>query len=143
MSAHELIELLMIKPHHKPHLLQFIRFAAVGLSGTAVQYSCLKLALVWQGESAAVLGSTVGYVLDSIVNYILNYFLTFGSTKSHTEVASKYFTVLGLGCCLNLGMMALMVDYWNWSVWGAQVISTGIGLCWNFAGSKLWAFKEA
>jgi putative flippase GtrA len=121
---------------------QFIRFAAVGLTGTAVQYTCLGLGLYLYGDSAAVMGSAIGYVLGSIVNYVLNYIYTFGSTKSHAEAASKYFTILTIGWFLNLIMMSVMVNHWQWWVWMSQMISTGIGLCWNFGGSKLWAFKS-
>jgi putative flippase GtrA len=126
----------------KENRLQFIRFAAVGLVGTAVQYACLGISVYLYGRSAAVIGSAVGYILGSIVNYILNYFFTFSSTQSHKEAASKYFTVLTIGWFLNLGMMSLMVDHWGWWVLISQMISTGIGLCWNFGGSKLWAFKD-
>ncbi|MFZ6649260.1 GtrA family protein [Undibacterium sp. TJN25] len=126
----------------KPVLRQFIRFAAVGLSGTAVQYACVGIALMLSGKSATVTGSAIGYILGSVVNYVLNYFLTFGSGKSHMEAASKYFAVLAVGWCLNLGLMSLFVHHWDWHPWLSQVITTGIGLCWNFTGSRLWAFRE-
>ncbi len=129
-----------------PHLKQFVRFAAVGLSGTAVQYITIKLSDLWQLSifdlTPGIFGSALGYILGSVVNYVLNYFLTFSSEKSHAEAASKYFTVLGLGWCLNFCLMSLFVDYLHWWLWYAQIVTTGIGLCWNFAGSKLWAFKE-
>lgn len=123
-------------------LRQFIRFAAVGLSGTAVQYGTLALGTAFYGNQVAVMASAIGYILGSLVNYVLNYFLTFGSGKSHIEAASKYFTILALGWCLNVGMMSLFIHSWGWWLWFAQIVSTGVGLCWNFAGSKLWAFKE-
>ena len=124
---------------------QFIQFAAVGLSGTAVQYASLQLAVMWQlslfNQLPSVTGSGVGYLLGSVVNYTLNYFLTFSSGKSHREAASKYFTVLAVGWCINFGLLKLLVEYWQWWHWYAQVLATGLVLCWNFAGSKLWAFK--
>jgi putative flippase GtrA len=127
----------------KPLFYQFLRFAAVGLSGTAVQYACVALAIASSGNAAAVFGSAIGYLLGSVVNYILNYFLTFDSDKSHMEAASKYFAVLGVGWCLSLGLMSLFVLHFDWNPWLSQLITTGIGLCWNFVGSKFWAFKDA
>lgn len=131
---------------NKLALRQFLQFAAVGLSGTAVQYLSIQAAVmlqasVWQ-QSSVVTGSAIGYLLGSIVNYILNYFLTFGSGKSHVEAASKYFSVLAVGWCINVGLMKLLVDQWGIWHWYAQVFTTGLVLCWNFAGSKLWAFKD-
>jgi|JI9StandDraft_1071089.scaffolds.fasta_scaffold99579_2 putative flippase GtrA len=124
---------------------QFIQFAAVGLSGTAVQYASIQIAVMLSlsllNKSPAVTGSAIGYLLGSVVNYILNYFLTFRSGKSHMEAASKYFTVLGVGWCINLGLMTLLVEHWHWWHWYAQILTTGLVLCWNFGGSKLWAFK--
>ncbi len=126
-------------------LRQFLQFAAVGLTGTAVQYASIQVAVVfglgWLGKSPAVTGSAVGYLLGSISNYILNYFLTFRSGKSHAEAATKYFLILAVGWCINLGLMTLLVEYWGWWHWYGQVLTTGFVLCWNFGGSKLWAFK--
>lgn len=126
-------------------LRQFLQFAAVGLTGTAVQYACIQIAVVFElsllGKLPAVTGSAVGYILGSISNYILNYFLTFRSGKSHVEAAAKYFTILAVGWLINLGMMTLFVAHWGWWHWYGQVLTTGFVLCWNFGGSKFWAFK--
>ncbi|MBV8665470.1 MAG: GtrA family protein [Burkholderiaceae bacterium] len=121
---------------------QFLRFAAVGLCGTAVQYAVLWAGVELAGVPAA-LASGVGYVCGSVVNYLLNYFFTFESGKTHVEAASKYFSVLGVGWCINTGLMGLLVHHLGWNYWIAQFLTTGIGLIWNFTGSRLWAFKEA
>jgi hypothetical protein len=68
---------------------------------------------------------------------------TFKSDKGHGEAASKYFTLLGIGWCINTGLMWLLVHQLGWYYWLAQVLATGIGLMWNFAGSRWWAFKPA
>ncbi len=120
---------------------QFLRFAAVGASGTAVQYFVLWTGVEFAAASA-VTASAIGYVLGSVVNYLLNYFFTFKSAKSHVEAATKYYVVLGLGWCINTGLMALFVNHLVWNYWVAQILTTGIGLVWNFAGSRLWAFKH-
>lgn len=121
---------------------QFLHFAAVGLCGTAVQYVVLWAGVEHAGAPAAA-ASAVGYVLGSVVNYLLNYFFTFKSGKSHVETASKYYAVLGVGWCINTGLMTLMVHHWGWQYFLAQIVTTGIGLIWNFAGSRFWAFKNA
>ncbi|HSY26332.1 MAG TPA: GtrA family protein [Burkholderiaceae bacterium] len=121
---------------------QFIRFAAVGACGTAVQYGVLQVGTASFGIPAAV-ASGIGYACGSIVNYLLNYFFTFESDKSHAEAATKYFSLLGVGFCINTGLMAILVHQLGWNKWLAQFLTTGIGLVYNFAGSRLWAFKEA
>ena len=120
---------------------QFLRFAAVGACGTLVQYATLEVGTGRLGIQAAW-ASAIGYLLGSVVNYLLNYFFTFESGKSHTEAASKYFSLLGVGFCINTGLMALLVHQLGWNLWIAQILTTGIGLIWNFTGSRYWAFKE-
>lgn len=124
-----------------PLFRQFLHFAAVGLTGTLVQYLSLWIGVELLSISAAV-ASAIGYILGSVVNYLLNYFFTFGSTKSHAEAASKYFSIVGIGWCINLGLMSLFVNYLGWYYWFAQLLTTGIGLMWNFSGSKWWAFRH-
>lgn len=119
---------------------QFFHFAAVGLCGTAVQYLTLWGGVEYVGAPAAA-ASGCGYLLGSVVNYFLNYFLTFKSEKSHTETAVKYYTVLGIGWCINTSLMTLLVHRWGWQYFVAQVLTTGIGFIWNFSGSRFWAFK--
>ncbi|WP_317205790.1 GtrA family protein [Janthinobacterium sp.] len=121
---------------------QFLRFAAVGASGTAVQYSVLWLGVELLGVSAAA-ASGAGYMLGAVVNYILNYFFTFQSSKSHGEAISKYFTLLAIGWCMNTGLVWFLAHEQGWNYWLAQILATGIGLAWNFAGSRWWAFKPA
>lgn len=122
-------------------LRQFIHFAAVGVTGTLIQYASLWVGVEYFSTSAPS-ASAIGYVLGSIVNYLLNYFFTFGSDKSHTEAASKYFFIIGVGWCFNLGLMILFVDHFGWYYWFGQLVTTGLGLLWNFSGSKWWAFKH-
>ncbi|MDA8365190.1 MAG: GtrA family protein [Gammaproteobacteria bacterium] len=121
---------------------RFIRFALVGASGTLIQYITL-----WAGvgvlRASPVVASAIGYVFGSISNYGLNYVFTFRSTKSHMAAAPRYFTVLGIGWCLNTGSMAMLVNAIRIDYWLAQIVTTGFGLIWNFLGSHLWAFRES
>ncbi|QLG89692.1 GtrA family protein [Chitinibacter bivalviorum] len=128
-----------------PHLLkQFLTFAAVGLCGTAIQYVLLWFGVEHLGMKAAI-ASGVGYALGSVANYLLNYFFTFKAQhgqKSHREAAAKYYTITGIGWGINTGLMALLVGQLHIHYWPAQIVTTGIGLIWNFAGSRWWAFRH-
>jgi putative flippase GtrA len=119
---------------------QFVRFASVGATGTAVQYAVLWAGVEAMGWPAAA-SSALGYALGSVVNYLLNYFFTFGSAKSHVEAAAKYYSVLAVGLALTAALMALFVNRLGWNYWVAQLLTTGVALLWHFAGSRWWAFK--
>ncbi|MEO6918966.1 MAG: GtrA family protein [Collimonas sp.] len=121
---------------------QFLRFAAVGATGTLIQYSILWAGVEFLAAPAA-LASGIGYALGSVANYFLNYFFTFESGKSHAEAASKYYIVIGIGWCINTGLMWLLTHHFGLNYWVAQLLTTGIGLIWNFMGSRWWAFKHA
>jgi putative flippase GtrA len=120
---------------------QFIRFAAVGACGTAVQYCTLEVGTTWF-SMLPEWASAIGYMLGAVVNYLLNYFFTFESGKSHLEAALKYFILLAIGFCINYELMRLLAHELGWNKWIAQMLATGIGLIWNFTGSRLWAFRE-
>jgi putative flippase GtrA len=126
--------------HSVPH--QFSRFALVGATGTAVQYTVLWIGVNVLAQSAPA-SSAAGYLLGSIVNYLLNYAFTFASGKSHFEAATKYYAVMVVGFCLNTGLMEIFVRSLKLNYWVAQVITTGLGLLWNFVGSRWWAFRNA
>lgn len=119
---------------------QFVRFAAVGATGTTIQYAILWLGADILGLNAAA-SSGVGYIVGSVANYFLNYLVTFKSDKSHTDAATKYFAVLGVGWCINTGAMWWLVQSLSWNHWVAQMVTTAIGLAWNFIGSRFWAFS--
>ncbi|MGZ5063205.1 MAG: GtrA family protein [Usitatibacter sp.] len=120
---------------------QFLRFAAVGATGTGVQYLVLWAGVERMGWSAPM-SSALGYALGSVVNYLLNYFFTFASGKSHVEAAAKYYAVLGVGLLLTVALMALFVEVLGLNYWLSQLATTGIALLWHFAGSRWWAFRE-
>jgi putative flippase GtrA len=121
---------------------QFLRFALVGLAGTAVQYLVLWLGVRFGGVSAPF-ASGVGFFCGSVVNYRLNYLFTFRSAQSHLQAASRYYLVLAVGICLNTALMVLFVRSLNWNYWLGQICTTGVVLFWNFAGSRWWAFRHA
>jgi putative flippase GtrA len=120
---------------------QFFRFAAVGAVGTLAQYAVLWLGADWLGWPATW-ASAAGYLLGSVVNYLLNYRFTFASKKSHFEAASKFYVIAASGWLINTGLMGLLTAWLFWNHWPAQLLTTGICLLWNFAGSKLWAFRH-
>ena len=127
---------------NKTLIQQFLRFALVGLSGTSIQYLTLWIGHGSLDYMSAPSASALGYALGSLMNYFLNYFFTFGSNKSHKEAAIKYFSILAVGWCINLGMMGFLVNRMNWYYWFAQFLATGFVLIWNFSGSKWWAFSH-
>jgi len=122
-------------------LRQFIKFAGVGVVGTAVQYTTLFL-LVQAAGIYPVMASTAGFVLGAFVNYYLNYIYTFRSSKSHFDAMPKFFSVAAVGLFLNGLIMQFFISYFALPYIFAQLIATGLVLLWNFAANRMWTFTE-
>lgn len=120
---------------------QFLLFAGMGAIGTAMHYSVL-ITLVRLAQIDAVLASMAGFVVGACVNYSLNYLFTFKTSKRHTEALPKFFMVALLGMGINAAIMAGLVHQAGVHYLLAQIVATGLVLVWNFAGNKLWVFRE-
>ena len=124
---------------------RFAMFAAVGVCGTGIQYLVLWLGVEFFAIKAAI-ASGIGYALGSVANYLLNFFITFKSQsnqQSHRSAAAKFYTITGIGWCINTALMALFVGHWHWGYWLAQLLTTAIGLVWNFSGNHWWVFRHS
>ncbi|MGB1141445.1 MAG: GtrA family protein [Halioglobus sp.] len=125
----------------QPTVKQLRSFAAVGIVGTAVHYLVL-VALVSSGSAHPVPASALAFTGGAVVNYTLNYRFTFASRKRHVEAASKFYVVALVGLLINSAIMALGVNTLDWHYLLTQLLATGIVFIWNFAGNKVWTFRE-
>ena len=121
---------------------QFIRFTAVGAVGTLFHYGVL-ICLVRFLELRPVLGSATGFAVGAFVNYRLNYAITFRSTRGHRAAMPRFYLVALVGLGINTAVMYLLNELLMLHYLVSQVIATGVVLVSNFAGNKLWTFKEA
>ena len=122
-------------------LRQFLRFAGAGAIGTAVQYVIL-IVLVQLAWSGAVAASFICFVCGALVNYFLSHRYVFNSNLPHREAVFKFFVVAVVGLGINTMIMAAGVHKLDLHYLLVQVIATGLVLLWNFAGNKLWTFRE-
>ncbi|MGU7782448.1 GtrA family protein [Burkholderia sp. PU8-34] len=119
---------------------RFIVYAAVGASGTAVQYVILFV-LVNLLAMPAPIASTAGAIAGAIVNYLLNFHLTFSGNSNHRSAAPKFFTTSVLGVALNFVLMSVLTKLLGVYYLLAQLVSTAIVLCVTFAVNASWSFK--
>jgi len=121
-------------------LPKFALYAAVGASGTAVQYAVL-LCLVRLGGVGTVSASTAGAIAGAIVNYVLNYRFTFNSDGRHTSVAPKFFAVAIMGVAANWLAMTFMVHALQLNYLMAQVASSAIVLLVTYTVNSAGSFN--
>ena len=120
-------------------LRQFLRYAAAGAIGTAVQYAIL-VALVQGEQMNAVAASTVGAVAGALVNYALNHRYTFGSGAQHLRALPRFAATALAGIALNAAIVALLVSGAQANYVAAQVVATAAVLAFTFLGNRRWTF---
>lgn len=121
---------------------EFVRFAALGLVGTAVHYAVLGLATGLAGIDP-VIGSTTGFIGGAVTNFLLAHHFAFRSERPMRETAWRFALVAMSGMLLNAALMYLLASRLQLHYFLAQLMATGIVLLWNFAGNKWWSFGPA
>ena len=130
----------MNHPSIRALIQQVISFAGVGLVTTILQYLIL-IFLVQIFIIKPVYASTIGYLTSALVSYYLNYVFTFRSTARHHVAIAKFLFIVTIGLSLNAAIMYWLTEVLSLFYIAAQVVATGVVFAWNFAGSRLWAFK--
>jgi putative flippase GtrA len=123
-----------------PVLAKLLRFAAVGLVGTAAHFMMLT-ALVELVNLPVVLATTMGFVIGALVNYTLNHRYTFASTEKHSVALPKFLTISAASAVLNALIVAWLLHHVPVHYLVIQMISTGTVLLWNFSANYLWTFR--
>jgi putative flippase GtrA len=121
-------------------MVQFIKFAVVGLLNSAIQYSVFLLLFSLIGTQY-LLASVIGYVAGMTNSYVLNRRWTFGSRNQQllTEL-SRFVAVNLISLGANLGLLFLLVSTGVMVPQWAQVLAiTGSTLV-NFVLNKTWTF---
>lgn len=119
----------------------FVRFAGAGAVGTLVHYAILLTAAGGFGVAvgwAAAAGAAAG----ACVNYALAHAYVFTSTQPHVVAMPRFLLIAGVGAVLN-GLLVGWLAGFGWHYLLAQVVTTGVLLCMNFAVSRAWIFRSS
>jgi putative flippase GtrA len=121
-------------------MVQFIKFAVVGVLNSAIQYLVFLFLYSFTGTQY-LLASIIGYVAGMTNSYILNRRWTFESRnqKLLTELG-RFVAVNLVSLGVNLGLLYLLVSTRLMIPQWAQVVAiTGSTLV-NFVLNKVWTF---
>lgn len=138
-----------------PFFAQFGKFAAVGLSSTAIDFGVLNILSLATGITAGfILGGVniPGFGVAVFNSYFWNKFWTFkaGGEGGLFHDFSKFLAVAIVGLVLNSGIVIFITTYLP-PFWGlspethlniAKVIATLLVLVWNFLGLKFIVFRK-
>lgn len=122
----------------KKHI-QFIKFAIVGASNTAITfvsyYLLIKLGLHYS------IANILAYCVGIVNSYIFNSIWVFKSTSERKSTASKFLVVNLAALSLSTALLFLFVDMFGVNELVAQIIVTLLVLVVNYTANKLWTFK--
>ena len=126
---------------NKDELQKLIKFGAVGVINTLVDYAVFTL--VGFLSPNVYLAQTAGYCCGVLNSYIWNRKWTFKSSGRFLGAELLKFVVVNTVTYLaSLGALWLLVDNWNMNKYIAKILLIGVTLVINFTLSRLWVFRE-
>lgn len=139
---------LKLKLKWRRELGRFIRFGAVGVSGTLVDFvilGLLKNLLGWPTLAA----NLVSYSCGIINNYLLTRYWVYPEARSNQSFVQllKFGLISLIGLGLNNGLVlaleepaGMLLANPQQGYLPAKLVATGVGLLWNFLANRLWTF---
>lgn len=130
-------------PYKKQVVLEFFRFAFVGLVGTIINITILYL-FTERLRIYYLLSAIFSFIIAVTINFIFNKIWTFNE-KISTKIVEKYaqfLTVSLMALLLNIIFLYILTEFVKIYYIISQVIAIGISLMINFIGNKIWTFQK-
>jgi len=134
------------------NIIQFVKFAAVGATGTIVDFGFLNLFVLYFGLNV-YFSATASFMLAATNNFFLNKAWTFKKEAENKKLHNlyiKYIIIAAMGLFINLIILRICLplfgglfrlDINNPLVLNiSKAAATLVVVLWNFFGSKFWVF---
>ncbi len=131
-------------PYRKETIIQFLKFALVGLFGTGINIFVLLIATEYFGIYYIV-SSLLAFLVAMTGNFFLNKIWTFNE-KVKSKILKKYFDfflVSTFALFINIVFLYVLTEFFGIHYLISQFVSIGFGLVANFAGNKIWTFSRS
>jgi putative flippase GtrA len=122
-------------------IMKFLKFAAVGLTGVAVDFSTTYLfkEIV---KIQKYVANAVGFTVAATSNYFLNRYWTF---NSHNPIPIEYFkfifiSLIGLG--INTLILWILVSRYKKHFYLSKLFAIGVVTLWNFLMNLIFTFTK-
>lgn len=121
-------------------LLQFVKFALVGIFNTGIHYGIFLVLFHLLGIHYLI-SSAVGYCCGLVNSFIWNKLWTFQTTSSLNSTELIRFGLVNIASLLvNLGSLKCFVAYASMSPEFAQFLAIGLSMTVNFLSNYYWTF---
>lgn len=123
-------------------IFKFLRFGAVGLSGTVVDFGITYLCKE-KIKLHKYLANSLGFLIATMSNYFLNRYWTF---QSHDPQAfqqfGKFFAIAFVGLMFNNFIIYILNDKLKINFYLSKVFAIGAVSIWNFFANYIYTFAH-
>jgi putative flippase GtrA len=117
-----------------------LKFGFVGLLNTGVDFAVFTVLTLW--DVPLLIAQCISYACGVLNSFIMNRTWTFQHRGQYTRQLIKFIAVNLLTLLITYGLLVLFNRNLGWSMLFSKLIATGMSLIVNFAGSRLWVFRE-
>ncbi|MBM2820660.1 MAG: hypothetical protein HW405_420 [Candidatus Berkelbacteria bacterium] len=132
-----------MKLHQRRGVRQFVKFALVGVSSTAIDWGIYLILTRFIGVYY-LMAKVLSFAISMINSYIWNRRWTFKSNDpAKLREFIKFLTIALVGVVLNTFIMYMIVDLVHLGDLYGLVFASAIVMFWNFLANKFYTFKES
>jgi putative flippase GtrA len=133
-------EPLGIKPHHFTIAIQFVKFAIVGASNTAITFIVYTALLKGLGVSY-LLASAIGFIAGATNGFLWNRRWTFSEHVGDAYTPLRWGAVMTLGLAIDEALLYLLVHDAGLDKLIAQLLAIVAVTGTTFALNRAWTFR--
>lgn len=120
-------------------LIQFIKFAIVGLSNTAISL-VVYYALLWLGSNYFIANS-VAWIVSVFNAFYWNNKYVFKNGNSYIKALIRTYMSYGVSFLLGSTILVILIEYFGVSEKLAPILVLVITIPLNFLMNKYWTFR--
>ncbi len=120
-------------------ILKFIRYSLVGCISTIIYFLSVFI-LVELFHQDPLVGSSLAYLIMTLISFFLNKTFTFGSDFSHQKLL-RFLIVSAIGFILNFSIMFLIVNVLSFHYAIGELVTILVIPITNFLLNNYWTFK--
>jgi putative flippase GtrA len=132
---------MMIKKISWTELQRIGRFGLVGVAATLVYAASFALSVKELGVSA-VIGTTIGYLLSTIISYFGHQGFSFAVSADHADYLPRFAVLSVSSYGINVGMVAVIVDILQFPYQVAVAVLTVLIPIINYFLNRFWVFRR-
>jgi putative flippase GtrA len=118
-----------------------LKFGLVGLLNTGVDFAVFTVLTLW--DVPLLIAQCISYACGVLNSFIMNRTWTFQRSGQLTGQLIRFSSLSLLMLLITYGLLVWLNHYFGWPILISKISASGMCLIVNFAGSRLWVFKES